>query len=111
MNGDVYSNVFHVNLVDSKTKNIHLHVNPRFPEGEIVRNTMTDGSWGAEEKETPNMLIQPGQNFTMLIRNEGSSFGVYTNGTKAFDYTHRLSFGDIDMIEVGGDVAVTCIQF
>ncbi|XP_069804482.1 galectin-4-like [Dendropsophus ebraccatus] len=102
---------FHVNLVDSKTKNIHLHVNPRFLEGEMVRNTLTDDTWGAEEKETPTMPLQPGQNFMMLIRNEGSSYGVYINGTKAFDYTHRLSFGDVDMIEVGGDVAVTCIQF
>ncbi|XP_056394732.1 galectin-9-like isoform X2 [Hyla sarda] len=102
---------FHVNLLNSRTRNIHLHINPRFREGALVRNTQDRGTWGPEERQTSYMPFYPGQSFQMEIRNEGGSFGVYSNGTKLFGYVHRLPFNQIDMIEVGGEVTLTFVQY
>ncbi|XP_069799669.1 galectin-4-like [Dendropsophus ebraccatus] len=102
---------FHVNLLNSRTRNIHLHINPRFREGAFVRNTQDRGTWGPEERQISYMPFHPGQSFQLEIKNEGGSFGVYSNGNKLFNYVHRLPFNQIDMIEVGGDVTLTFVQY
>ncbi|XP_072288065.1 galectin-4-like [Pyxicephalus adspersus] len=102
---------FHVNLLNSMTRNIHLHINPRFKEGTIVRNTQDRGNWGPEERQLSYMPFYPGQNFQMEIRNEGGVFGVYSNGSKLFNYVHRLPANQIDMMEIGGNVSLTCVQY
>ncbi|XP_075692142.1 galectin-4-like [Rhinoderma darwinii] len=102
---------FHVNLLNSRTRNIHLHVNPRLREGAIVRNTQDRGTWGPEERQMSYMPFHPGQSFQLEIRNEGGSFGIYSNGTKLFNFIHRLPFHQIDMIEVGGDITLTFVQY
>ncbi|XP_077141591.1 galectin-4-like [Ranitomeya variabilis] len=102
---------FHVNLLNSRTRNIHLHIAPRFNEGVLVRNTQDRGAWGPEERQISFMPFHPGQSFQMEIKNEGGSFGVYSNGTKIFNFVHRLPFNQIDMIEVGGDVVLTFVQY
>ncbi|XP_044124868.1 galectin-4-like [Bufo gargarizans] len=102
---------FNVNLLNSRTRNIHLHINPRFREGAIVRNTKTIGNWGPEERQMSYMPFYPGQSFQLEIRNEGGAFGIYSSGTKLFNYVHRLPFNQIDMIEVGGNVNLTFVQY
>ncbi|KAM4696148.1 galectin-4-like [Rhinophrynus dorsalis] len=102
---------FHVNLLNSTSRNIYLHINPRFNEGVLVRNTQEGGKWGTEERHGSYMPLSPGQPFTMTIKNEGGIFGVYINGPKVFDYVHRLPAKQIDMIEVAGDVSITSIQY
>lgn len=47
----------------------------------------------------------------MEIRNEGGVIGVYSNGSKLFNYVHRLPANQIDMIEVGGNVTLTYVQY
>ncbi|CAH2314666.1 Xgalectin-iva [Pelobates cultripes] len=102
---------FAVNLLNSRTRNIYLHINPRFREGALVRNTQDRGTWGPEERHMSYMPFSPGQNFQMEIRNEGACFGVYVNGTKVFTYVHRLPVTQIDMMEVSGDVTLSYAQF
>ncbi|XP_066437216.1 galectin-4-like isoform X1 [Eleutherodactylus coqui] len=102
---------FHINLLNSRTRNIHLHVNPRFREGAVVRNTQDRGTWGPEERTMSYMPFIPGQSFQIEIKNEGGSFGIYSNGAKLFNYVHRLPFNQINMIEVGGDVTLTLVQY
>ncbi|KAM9324007.1 galectin-9-like [Gastrophryne carolinensis] len=102
---------FHVNLINSRTRNILLHLNPRFNEGTIVRNTQDRGSWGPEERQVSYMPFYPGQNFQLEIRNEGSVFGVYSNGTKLFNYVHRLPANQIDMMEVAGNISLNYVQY
>ncbi|XP_075043247.1 galectin-4-like isoform X3 [Mixophyes fleayi] len=113
LNGNVAygADKFHVNLVNSRTRNIHLHLNPRFREGALVRNTQDRGTWGPEERQMTYMPFSPGQGFQMEIRNEGGAFGVYANGAKVFNYVHRLPANQIDMIEVAGDITLTYVQF
>uniref|UniRef100_A0A8C5Q4W8 Galectin n=1 Tax=Leptobrachium leishanense TaxID=445787 RepID=A0A8C5Q4W8_9ANUR len=101
---------FHVNLLNSLSRSIYLHINPRFREGALVRNTQDRGTWGPEERHLAFMPFSPGQNFQLEIRNEGGSFGVYTNGAKIFSYVHRLPVLQIDMIEVAGDVTLSYVQ-
>ncbi|KAG8553178.1 hypothetical protein GDO81_003305 [Engystomops pustulosus] len=102
---------FHVNLLNSRTRDIHLHINPRFREGAFVRNTQNRGIWGPEERQISYMPFHPGHGFQLEIRNEGGSFGVYSSGAKLFNYVHRLPFNQIDMIEIGGDVILTFVQY
>ncbi|KAM5146283.1 galectin-9-like [Mantella aurantiaca] len=102
---------FHVNLMNSRTRNIHLHINPRFNENTIVRNTQNRGAWGPEERQLSYMPFYPGQNFQMEIRNEGGVLGVYSNGSKLFNYVHRLPANQIDMLEIGGNVNLTYVQY
>ncbi|XP_068105627.1 galectin-9C-like isoform X2 [Hyperolius riggenbachi] len=102
---------FHVNLLNSRNRNILLHVNPRFNEGTIVRNTQDRGNWGPEERQISYMPFYPGQNFQMEFRNEGSVIGVYSNGAKLFNYVNRLPANQIDMIEIGGNITLTYVQY
>uniref|UniRef100_F7B0Q4 Galectin n=1 Tax=Xenopus tropicalis TaxID=8364 RepID=F7B0Q4_XENTR len=102
---------FHVNLLNSGSRNIYLHVAPRFKEGALVRNTQDRGTWGPEERHMSYMPFVPGQQFQMEIRNEGGCFGVSVNSAKVFTYVHRLPGNQIDMMEVAGDVTLTYIQF
>lgn len=102
---------FHVNLLNSRTRNIHLHINPRFKEGTIVRNTQERGTWGPEERQLPYMPFYQGQHFQMEIKNEGGVLGVYSNGAKLFNYVHRLPSSQIDMLEIGGSINLTYLQY
>ncbi|XP_018417001.1 PREDICTED: galectin-8-like [Nanorana parkeri] len=102
---------FHVNLLNSRTRNIHLQINPRFNEGTIVRNTQDRGTWGPEERQLSYMPFYQGQNFQMEIRNEGGVLGIYSNGAKLFNYVHRLPSNQIDMMEIGGNINLTCVQY
>ncbi|OCT67785.1 galectin-9B isoform X2 [Xenopus laevis] len=102
---------FHVNLLNSSTRNIYLHIAPRFKEGALVRNTQDRGTWGPEERHMSYMPFVPGQQFQMEIRNEGGCFGVYVNSAKVFTYVHRLPANQIDMMEVNGDVSLSYVQF
>ncbi|XP_075464866.1 galectin-4-like isoform X2 [Ascaphus truei] len=102
---------FQVNLKNSRTGNIHLHINPRFNEGTLVRNTQERNTWGAEERHMSYMPFTPGQNFQMEIRNGGGFFDVYVNGAKIFTYIHRIPPNQIDQIEVAGDLTLTYVQY
>ncbi|KAG8448490.1 hypothetical protein GDO86_015543 [Hymenochirus boettgeri] len=102
---------FHVNLLNSNSRNIYLHINPRFKEGAVVRNTQNRGVWGPEERQMSYLPFAPGQQFQMEIRNEGGWFGVYVNGAKVFTYVHRLPANQIDLIEVAGDVSLSYVQY
>ncbi|XP_053330186.1 galectin-4-like isoform X4 [Spea bombifrons] len=102
---------FGVDLLNSATRDIYLHINPRFREGALVRNTKDRGNWGPEERHVSYMPFTQGQSFQMEIRNEGGCFGVYVGGAKVFTYVHRLPVTQIDRIEVGGDVTLSYVQF
>lgn len=48
----------------------------------------------------------------MSIRCGNGRFKVFVNGQHLFDFVHRLqSCGEIDMLEIGGDVQISYIHF
>ncbi|XP_061916902.1 galectin-4-like [Entelurus aequoreus] len=106
------ANRISINLMASRTRDIALHVNPRLKEGVVVRNSLIGGRWGAEERQLSNNPFKEGQPFDVSIRCGKEGFKVFVNGQPLFDFTHRLqAVGDMDTLEVDGDVQISYIQF
>ncbi|XP_024420649.2 galectin-9 isoform X2 [Desmodus rotundus] len=101
---------FHINLRCGS--DIAFHLNPRFNENAVVRNTQISGSWGPEERGLPQaMPFSRGQGFLVWIICEGHCFKVAVNGQHLFDYYHRLkNLPAINNLEVGGDIQLTHVQ-
>ena len=59
---------------------IALHVNPRFDENCVVRNSLIYQSWGDEERHPNFMPLQRGVNFEILILCEQAEYKVGADG-------------------------------
>uniref|UniRef100_A0A674IKH2 Galectin n=1 Tax=Terrapene triunguis TaxID=2587831 RepID=A0A674IKH2_9SAUR len=59
---------FQINLKNSMTGNIALHINPRLRERALVRNTQTHGTWGSEERHLSTLPFAPGQAFQVSLK-------------------------------------------
>ncbi|KAK1331384.1 hypothetical protein QTO34_009338 [Cnephaeus nilssonii] len=105
-----YAQRFHINLRSGN--DIAFHMNPRFHENAVVRNTQTNNCWGPEERGlTRNMPFVRGQGFLVWIKCEGHCLKVAVDGQHLFDYYHRLTnLPAINNLEVGGDVQLTLVQ-
>ncbi|XP_074119775.1 galectin-9-like isoform X2 [Sminthopsis crassicaudata] len=104
------ANMFTINLRCGN--DIAFHLNPRFTEKAVVRNTKINHSWGSEERSLPSFMpfIQ-GQPFTVHIRCEMHCLKVSVNGQHQFDYNHRMkNLSCINQLEVSGDIQLTHVQ-
>ncbi|XP_012871806.1 PREDICTED: galectin-9 isoform X2 [Dipodomys ordii] len=101
---------FHINLRSGS--DIAFHLNPRFDENAVVRNTQVRGSWGSEERSLPRkMPFNRGQSFSLWILCEGHCLKVALDGQHLFEYGHRLkNLPAINSLEVAGDVRLTHVQ-
>ncbi|XP_063893102.1 32 kDa beta-galactoside-binding lectin-like [Helicoverpa armigera] len=88
---------------------VAFHINPRFDEMEIVRNTYSAGFWGKEER-SGGMPLRRGGNFDMLIASDDESFRVAINGQHFCEFVHRIGFVHIDHLVVYGDVNIKLIS-
>lgn len=102
---------FSVNLKNTQSNNIMMHVNPRFREGAFVRNTLTNGNWGSEERQIAFMPLSPGQPFQMEILNQNHGYKVLVNGSPVFEYRHRIQSKQVNQIEIDGDVILSLVQY
>ncbi|KAG2458846.1 KSR1 Kinase, partial [Polypterus senegalus] len=111
-NGSTFNEMntrFHINL--RFHSGIALHLNPRFNENAVVRNSFLNESWGPEERHLAMMPLMRGQSFTILIQCESSRFNIVLNGKHAITFNHRVSqLQDIDVLEIDGDVSLTWVQ-
>ncbi|XP_070591360.1 galectin-9 isoform X2 [Erythrolamprus reginae] len=101
---------FHINLkAGSETA---FHLNPRFDENVIVRNTKLNAQWGSEERHLPcGMPLFRGQPFTIWIQCQANCFNVAVNGQHLFEYNHRIyNLNQINMLEVEGDITLSNVQ-
>nr|XP_034363069.1 galectin-9 isoform X1 [Arvicanthis niloticus] len=92
--------------------NIAFHLNPRFDEEAVVRNTRINSSWGPEERSLPGrMPFSRGQSFSMQILCECHCFKVAVDGQHMCEYDHRLkNLSAINRLRVEGDIQLTHVQ-
>uniref|UniRef100_A0A8C7Y7P5 Galectin n=1 Tax=Oryzias sinensis TaxID=183150 RepID=A0A8C7Y7P5_9TELE len=102
-----------VNFVASGSGNTALHLNPRVKAGEVVRNSRIGGDWGKEERQLSTNPFREGQFFDVCksAAEVSSGFKVFVNGEHLFDFAHRMSFYEINMLEIRGDVQIFYVQF
>ncbi|XP_005815163.1 galectin-8-like [Xiphophorus maculatus] len=107
----MYPHSFTVNLCNSKTENIALHLNPRMKSGVFIRNSYLDGSWGQEERELPFFPFSPGEYFEMLLLCQPHQFKLAVNGSHLFEFRHRVQdLSSIDQLEIMGDLELNDVK-
>ncbi|KAB0396337.1 hypothetical protein E2I00_014416, partial [Balaenoptera physalus] len=116
VSGTVLSNAqrFYINLCSGR--DIAFHLNPRFDEDAVVRNTQINSRWGSEERSlSRQMPFFRGQSFS--VRCCSPELGGALKGQLAVDgqhlceYYHRLkNLPAINSLEVGGDIQLTYVQ-
>uniref|UniRef100_A0A2K5LZI5 Galectin n=1 Tax=Cercocebus atys TaxID=9531 RepID=A0A2K5LZI5_CERAT len=101
---------FHINLCSGS--HIAFHLNPRFDENAVVRNTQINNCWGSEERSLPRkMPFVRGQSFSVWILCDAHCLKVAVDGQHLFEYYHRLrNLPAINKLEVGGDIQLTHVQ-
>lgn len=87
-----------------------LHINPRFNDNSIVRNSENYGAWGAEERAGP-FPFHRGQPFELIISVEQDRYRVVVNGQPAFDFFHRAPIQEVERLNIVGDVDVRRIVY
>ncbi|XP_018620136.1 galectin-4-like isoform X2 [Scleropages formosus] len=103
---------FAVNFMVSGTRDIAFHFHPRLMEGVILRNSFYEGCWGEEELEIGYNPFLEGQYFELSIRCGNRRFKVYVNGEHLCNFHHRFQpFGQVNMLEIEGDVQLSYIHF
>ncbi|PIO74915.1 galactoside-binding lectin [Teladorsagia circumcincta] len=81
----------------------------RFHENTVVFNTTRSGSWMHEERTT--MPFRYNKVYTLEFRSSYGQIEVLLNGVKFYDFAERLSFSQINRVEIDGDVHVHSAQF
>ncbi|XP_068934697.1 galectin-4 isoform X2 [Petaurus breviceps papuanus] len=100
-----------INFKVAQSQEVALHINPRMPEGAVVRNSFMGGKWGQEERSISFNPFTRGQYFDLSIRCGHDRFKVFANGQHIFDFAHRLSaFNRVDTVEIKGDVSLSYVQ-
>lgn len=109
-----HDNRIEINLkAEPPNNHIYFHFNPRFNESQIVRNSLLDNGWGAEER---NLSIpfpfQYGVPYQVTIHVEQGFMRVNLNGMDIFNYAHRKRpLTLIRQVDVKGATAVSRIAF
>ncbi|XP_051155234.1 protein pygopus-like isoform X2 [Leptopilina boulardi] len=89
---------------------IAIHVSPRFNDGFMTRNHIQSMNWGQEENDGP-LLIQPGQEFEIILLCKYDCFKIAVNGRHFTDFIHRIPFNKITHLTVDGDVEISSIFY
>ncbi|KAK4005009.1 galectin-4 isoform X2 [Daphnia magna] len=105
---------FSVNFIEDYSQQCIFHLDFRFNEEEpykrtIVRNTnFPSGDWGAEERaDNP---LERGEPFKLQIKVLEDRFSVELNDAHHFDFNHRVSLGNADIIKIQGDVKIKAVK-
>ncbi|XP_070698429.1 galectin-8-like [Pempheris klunzingeri] len=107
----VYPHSFTVNLRNSRTENIALHLNPRMKSGVFIRNSYLGESWGQEERELPFFPFSSGEYFEILVLCQPHQFKLAVNGSHLFEFRHRVQdLSSIDQLEIMGDLELTDVK-
>jgi hypothetical protein len=103
-----HANRFEFNL--KTNSGTALHINPRFDQNAIVRNSEQYGAWANEER-SGYLSFHRGSNFQLVIRADHDKYHVTINGTHAFDFHHRVPVHEVHRLSILGDVQIHSITF
>jgi len=113
INGRVNNNAsrFEFNLLAGTHHgaDVVFHFNPRFDQREAIRNSCQGGGWGAEEKQG-GFPLNPGQDFEIQIICFQEHYQVNVNGHPWFTFRHRVSYQQVQALQVKGDVAISSVR-
>ncbi len=84
------------------------HLNPRFYQQAVVRNTER-GGWGREERHGP-FPFRHSQPFEVSVHVESDRYVVSLNGHHAFDYNHRVPVNEVNRLSVNGEIECHAIR-
>lgn len=99
---------FCINLVTG-SGDIALHVNPRFKEKKVIRNSCKGGEWANEEKEG-DFPFKSEITFDLVIVNENYSFQILVNDEPLCTFAHRMEPNSIVGVQVQGEVELHSIM-
>lgn len=101
---------FSINFVGSNGDWL-FHLNPRFSEKKIVRNSQKDGVWGTEEREGKFPLAK-GEAVDIIIQNESYSIQLYINGQHYCSFAHRITDpnNDYTFLRIDGKIDITGVE-
>ncbi|KAG7277334.1 hypothetical protein CRUP_005868 [Coryphaenoides rupestris] len=107
----MYPHSFTVNLRNSRTENIALHLNPRIKSGMFIRNSHLGASWGHEERELPYFPFSAGEYFEILLLCQSHQFKLAVNGCHLLEFRHRVQdLSSIDQLEIMGDLELADVK-
>lgn len=97
---------FSINLVlNTPSKDIALHFNPRLPQNYIVRTSKINNTWGKEECNSPlPFSLHRGHKFSVQILVTETEYLISVNGKHFGSFRHRLPFNRVSFLTVRGDV-------
>lgn len=103
---------FRVNLKSQEFGgDIFFHLDVRFQEQVVVRNSLLRGAWGNEERQQPEFPFQPGQPFSLIILTEQGCFKVAVNNKHFIEFNHRdPNFQAIQWVECEGETSGIAIN-
>jgi len=93
---------FSINLI-TPTGDIALHLNPRFNEKRIVRNSQLNGEFGAEESEG-KFPLEKDLICDVIIVNEPYAYQIFFNNAHYCAYAHRTDPDHIRGLKIEGDI-------
>jgi len=105
---------FEINLQCGPHKHhddIALHLNPRFPEQTVVRNSLLSGNWGPEDLHGPHFPFHAGQGFEVLLLADTQHYKIAVNGQHFTEYHFRTAPERVSFLTIDGDVMISMVAF
>lgn len=89
---------------------VALHLNVRFDQKRVVKNSRMNNTWGVEEYGA--MVFKPGVNFDLVITINNQGFQLVANGQFYGIFQHRLMpISRVSSMEIVDDLILSSIQF
>ncbi|XP_021929545.1 galectin-7-like isoform X2 [Zootermopsis nevadensis] len=105
---------FSVDLVCGSTQmsDVAFHLNPRFDQNHVVRNSRLGGRWGHEEcSASQRNPFQRGTKFCLIILAAEDGFMVAVNNYHFCSYDYRTLRMRIQTVQIHGDVIVNSLDY
>jgi len=105
---DKDAKAFAINLYSGN--DIAFHLNPRFSEKTVVRNSQKNGSWEHEEKEGKFPFTKNKQSDIVIV-SDADALQVYVDDEHHSTFKNRVSPNQINGLGIQGDVQLQAIAF